>query len=219
MLFVANFWLTWVTSESCDWMSWVCKMSWVVACCDTIKNMLPSTQLSDVFCCLFLMLVVMQQRSMLTWHYIQHVGNMSRNVACHCRCCRPACYSDTQQYQLRKLINSRIFFLVVLYYTLHASISDDNVKHCMSETLWHLVNITTYHYHFYNISIWVAHHLLFLKTEVSTTIILYIPHGTQKALMLMANFNTYVLGFIAYIIPLRECQTCKHNNIAKSNES
>ncbi len=41
-----------------------------------------STLLGDVFCHLFLLCVVTQQKSMLTWCHIRHVGNMSQNAPC-----------------------------------------------------------------------------------------------------------------------------------------
>ncbi len=67
---------------------------------DMSCRMLSTTLLGDVFCCLFLLRVVTQQKSMLTWRHIRHVGDMSQNVACHWHCCCPACYSDIQQFQL-----------------------------------------------------------------------------------------------------------------------
>ncbi len=62
------------------------------------------TKYGDVFCCLFLLLVVTQQKSMFTWLQIHHVSNMSQNVSCHWSCCHLTCYSDTQQFQLGILI-------------------------------------------------------------------------------------------------------------------
>ncbi len=64
-------------------------------------NALSSTLLGDIFCHLFLLLVVTWQKSMLTWHHIHYVGNMSWNVTC-CWCYwHPACYGDIRQFQLR----------------------------------------------------------------------------------------------------------------------
>ncbi len=57
-------------------MSCVCDMSQVVACCAVIKNMLPSTLLCDILCCMFLSCVLTGQNSMLTFCCIRHVGKM-----------------------------------------------------------------------------------------------------------------------------------------------
>ncbi len=68
----------------------------VTSCCVS-----STTLLSDVVCCLFLSIVVMQQKRMLTWCHICHVGDISWNVTCRWRCCRPSCYGNRQQFLLR----------------------------------------------------------------------------------------------------------------------
>ncbi len=72
----------------------------VTSCC------MSSTELlGDVFCCLFLSRVVMQQKNMLTWHHIRHVGDMSWNVTCRWRCHRQSCYSDIWQFLLSSSVS------------------------------------------------------------------------------------------------------------------
>ncbi len=68
MLFVANFWPTWVACKYHDWMSCICSMSQVVTCHDVIKNVLPSTLLGDKFCCLFLLHVMLWCNKKACWH-------------------------------------------------------------------------------------------------------------------------------------------------------
>ncbi len=84
---------------------------WHVASC----RLLSMTLLGDVVCCMFLSHVVTQQRRMLTWRHIHHVGNMSQNVTCHWRCCSPFCYGDRWQFLLISYNNYR----KILMYSQH----------------------------------------------------------------------------------------------------
>ncbi len=67
---------------------------WHVTSC----HVSSTTLLGDVVCCLFLLHVVTQQKRMLTWRHICHVGNMSQNVTCHWCCCHPSYYGNRQQF-------------------------------------------------------------------------------------------------------------------------
>ncbi len=80
---------------------------------------LSSTLLGGVFYCLLLLHVVTWQKSMLLWHHICHVHDMSQNVACCWRCCRPACYSDIQQFQLNFAVNQFITITFPIPVALH----------------------------------------------------------------------------------------------------
>ncbi len=77
-----------------SWLNEFC-LPHFTSCC-----MSSSTLVGDLFCCLFLLRVLMQQKSMLMWCHICHVDNIKQNVACCWRCCCPACYCDIQQFQL-----------------------------------------------------------------------------------------------------------------------